>query len=303
MKILITGKQGFLSSIFVETLQGDHQLYTLSRSETADITADLANSIPKLPEVDLVVHNAGLAHTIPKDELQAVKFFQINVDGSQNLLRALEKLNRPPATFVYISTVAVYGLETGEEIEEQQYPQPNTPYAQSKLMAEQLISDWCGRHNISVVILRLPLIIGSKPKGNLAALLQSISQGWYVQITPNKARKSAVVGTDIAKFLPQLYGKNGIYHLTDGQHPSLHEVATAIAQQRNQKLYFKLSLSLLQHVAKIGDYLLKLNVPSPVSTNRIKKMTSHLTFSEKKARQELGWQPTPVIEWLKNNPL
>lgn len=303
MTILITGKRGFLSSILLEELQKEHHITSLSRSNSADIVADLTAFLPKLPHVDLVIHNAGYAHSIPKNQSQVTNFYATNVDGTKNLLKALESSDVLPNTIVYISTVAVYGLDMGENIDESMEPRPNTPYADSKLQAENLIINWCDEHKVSAVILRLPLIIGKNPKGNLASLHKSIIQGWFIRILHNQAQKSTVLATDIAKLIPSLHNKNGIYNLTDGLHPNVNDIASAIAIQSNKHIYFKIPLSILQYAAKLGDLASRLNIPFPITTDRLTKMTNTLTFSDSKARRELKWDPNSTITWLRSNPL
>lgn len=304
LRILLTGRQGFLGSILYELLNRDYTVITLSRSVKSTIVADLtADDMPNLPTVDLVVHNAGYAHLIPKNQAEVDKFYNINVNGTRRLLSALEKTDKLPTTIVYISTVAVYGLSSGQDIQESQTPQPDTPYAKSKYQAENLLNKWGEEHSVSVVILRLPLIVGKQPKGNLAALHSAVRRGWFVKIRQNTAKKSAVVAFDIAKLIPSLHAKSGIFNLSDGHHPSVNEVAEAIATQLNKRIKLQLPLAILQLAAKVGDYLQKFHLPFPVNSIRLSKISHPLTFSDKKARKELGWSPTPVIEWLKNNPL
>lgn len=303
MKILLSGKNGFLGRIFYEELQDSHNLVSISRSEGADIVANLAVDVPNLPQIDLVIHNAGHAHLIPRTSSQIAEIYKTNVDGTKNLLNALDNCVRIPKTIVYISSVAVYGLEEGLNIGENHAPNPITPYAISKYQAEDLIIDWCKSRNVSSVILRLPLVVARNPKGNLADLYQSILQGWFIQINQNKAKKSAVIASDVAKLIPNLLNRSGIYNLTDRYHPSINEIATAIAIRMNKTIYLNIPLSILQYIAKLGDFAKKIDIPSPIDTARLSKIVTDLTFSDDKACQELNWNPTSVTEWLKNNSL
>jgi nucleoside-diphosphate-sugar epimerase len=51
-------------------------------------------------------------------------------------------------------------------------------------------------------------------------------------------------------------------------------------------------------VAKFGDLL---GNKVPLNTNKLKKITSDLTFDDNKARAAFGWEPTPVLEGFKIN--
>lgn len=55
-----------------------------------------------------------------QDESRETSFFDVNLQGTKNLCAALERRGVPRA-FIFISTVAVYGCEYGEEITEE-YP-------------------------------------------------------------------------------------------------------------------------------------------------------------------------------------
>lgn len=303
MKILLIGKNGFLGNIIHRILSDDHEVITLSRSPDADIVTDFTDTIPLLPKVDIVVHNAGYAHRIPKTQSEIDKCFRTNVSATKKLLEALEKSNSVPASFVYISTVAIYGLDNGQNIEENHIPNPNTPYAVSKYEAEQIINEWCDMKSVNGIILRLPLVIGQFPKGNLASLHSSIKHGWYIEINQNFAKKSAVVGTDVAKLIPSLYNKKGTYNLCDGIHPSINDIAQAISFRLNTKIRFKLPLAVIKLAARIGDFAQRYDLYFPVTSSNLGKMTNDLTFSDKKARLELDWNPTSVTEWLKKNSL
>lgn len=46
-------------------------------------------------------------------------------------------------------------------------------------------------------------------------------------------------------------------------------------------------------MAKVGDLL---GNKVPINSNKLEKMTNSLTFSNEKARKELGWEPLDVLE-------
>ncbi len=46
-------------------------------------------------------------------------------------------------------------------------------------------------------------------------------------------------------------------------------------------------------MAKVGDLL---GSKSPINSYKVEKMTKSLTFSNEKARLELGWEPLDVLE-------
>ncbi len=248
---------------------------------------DLSTMIPQLESVNLIIHAAGKAHSIPANDQEAAEFWKVNLEGTKNLLSGIEKSGFLPEKFVFISTVAVYGLETGESISEEFPLKGETPYARSKIAAEQVVTDWCTKRGVKYVILRLPLVAGPDAPGNLGQIRKAIASGYYVRIKGNKARKSVVLAEDIARLLPDLSGKQGIFNLTDGVHPFFSEIEDALSREAGKAIRFSMPLFMLRWAARVGDWFPFF----PVNSLKLKKMTSSLTFSDEKARRELGWSP------------
>jgi nucleoside-diphosphate-sugar epimerase len=292
---LLTGATGFLGQMLHRALGPD--ILTLGRASNNQLIVDLSTTIPDLPPVDTVIHNAGKAHVVPQTPEEEQAFFDVNVQGTANLLQGLE--SHPPKQLVFISSVAVYGLDMGEAIPETAPLHGQTPYARSKIQAEALVQDFCKAHDIGYLILRLPLVVGPNPPGNLGAMVQMIRKGRYIRIGGNKARKSMVLGTDVAHLVARLSGQpSGIYNLTDGIHPSFADLEEAIASVYGQKLRWSAPMPLLRLAALGGDVLGQLGISFPLNTDRLQKMTATLTFSDAKARHELGWHPRPVLTYL-----
>lgn len=273
----------------------------MGRSSANDIQVDLAKGPPTLSQsFDWVIHNAGKAHIVPKTEEEKAAFFQVNHLGTINLLKALDIFSVKPKQFILISTVAVYGLDSGEGIEETQDLAGHTPYAQSKILAEEVVMEWCQRHQVDGVILRLPLVVDSNPPGNLGAIMRAIQRGYYFSIGKNEARKSVVLAIDVARLIPKLEGKSGIFNLADGQHPTFAAIESAIADGLGKSIAFTLPNGLVKLLAKIGDGICTLGIAFPFHSDRLAKMTATLTFNDEKARRELGWAPGAVTAYLRN---
>lgn len=296
--ILITGASGFLGKSILNFFSSkDISILSLGRNSLNDIKCDLSSEIPNLnlTEVELVIHAAGKAHKIPKTRIEVSQFFEVNMKGTQNLLISLEQLSQLPKYFVFISTVAVYGLDSGTKIGENTPLLAIDPYGLSKIQAEKLVIEWCKQHNVKSTILRLPLLVGKNPPGNLGAMINAIRKGYYFNIDNGKAKKSMVLTEDVAKFIPIIAPIGGIYNLTDGVHPSFYQASSAVAKNRIANL----PLTIAKIVAKFGDLL---GNKAPLNSLKLKKITSDLTFDESKARK-MGWNPQPVLEYLRINDL
>lgn len=288
MRILLTGASGFLGSILKEELSQNHEIFTLGRKSENDISVDLKSEIPLIPEVDMVIHAAGKAHVIPKTEQEKLEFFKINVEGTANLLKALEDVK--PKVFIFISTVAVYGKEKGENITEDHPLLGDSPYAISKKKAEKLVLDFGERQSIKTLILRLPLVIGQNAPGNLGAISKAIQKGYYFRLGKGEARKSMVLASDIGQLINGWNGEEGVFNLTDGLHPSLSELDTYIANKFNKNIR-SVSSGILTIASKVGDM-----IPGfPINSYRLRKLSDSLTFCDLKAKKELSWKPKSVI--------
>lgn len=243
MKILLSGSSGFLGSILSGALIAKgHQCIPLKREDEARVDITRPFSLDPTTTCDAVIHCAGKAHVVPKTKKEEQAFYQVNFEGTKYLCKALERLPQMPGSFVFISTVAVYGKERGGVLISEDNPlEGRSPYAKSKIMAEQWLRDWADHHQVILGILRLPLLAGPNPPGNLGTMIQGIRTGRYLSIGKADVRKSILWTEDIASIIPQLSKMGGIYNLTDGYHPCFGELEKAIANVLNKNPPMKVS--------------------------------------------------------------
>ena len=295
MNLLLTGSSGFLGKELKKNLISEVDLYEFNRS-SGNYLFDLSDGIPTfdLP-FNLVIHAAGKAHSVPKNEAEKQDFFNVNVKGTSNLLKGLEN-SGIPKSFVFISSVAVYGKESRILINENENLSAKDPYGQSKIQAEKLIQEWCEKHNVICTILRLPLIASLNPPGNLGLMIKAIQNGYYFNIARGKAKKSMVLAEDVAGIILKAGEIGGIYNLTDGYHPSFTELSELIAKQLNKNKPANIPVWLAKAMAKTGDLL---GSKAPINSDKLRKINSDLTFDDSKAHKLLDWNPTPVLEGFK----
>lgn len=290
---LLTGGSGFLGSTIRTVHSASKTVRTLGRSASNAYAVDLSTQVPHFAESFFtVIHASGKAHVVPKTKEQAQQFFDVNLTGTINLTKGLEQCTLLPKEFIFISTVAVYGREGGEQIDETHPLDGTTPYAQSKIQAEEFLTSWCATHNVVLTILRLPLIIAPHPPGNLGAMIRLMKRGWYVGIGSGRARKSMVLAEDVAQFIPVVKTIGGIYNLTDGHHPAMKELEDAIAKQMGKRPPVRLPDAVVRVMATVGDLL---GSKAPINTLRYRKLTTSLTFSDARAKA-IGWNPRPIIQ-------
>jgi len=293
-KLLLTGASGFVGKMLLEGLKLEYQVTTLGRTSSSDVICNLTYQIPNLfPKPNYVIHAAGHAHVIPTTEEEKERYYLTNYQGTKNLLIGLENLEVLPKGIVFISTVAVYGINEGENVNEAHPLLGTTPYSKSKIMAEQLVKEWGSDNQVIIGILRLPLICGPNPPGNLGKMIRSFKKGYYPSIGNGAARKSLVYGPDLATVLPILFQIGGTYNLTDGHHPSFKELEESIGTILIKKAFITIPIILAKILGKFGDWV---GPDFPITSSKLSKITNTLTFDDTKAKKELGWRPTKVLD-------
>lgn len=294
MKILFTGSNGFLGRNVIPKLENNqHNVITLSRSNS-NYNYDLSQEIPSFKEsFDGVFHAAGKAHFIPKNEAENKTFFDINFVGTQNLCSALEIVG-VPKYFYFISTVAVYGVDEGENIDENSLLKGNTSYAESKILSERFLSNWCDENGVVLYLLRPSLIAGKNPPGNLGEMIKAIKSGKYVNVGGGKAKKSVVWAEDFAQIVENGLDKNGgVYNVCDDNQPDFYAFSKVISAKLKKNQPANIPYFIIKMAALIGDLL---GSRFPLNSLKLEKITNSLTFSNRKIKNELGFQPTNVIQ-------
>ena len=292
-KLLFTGGTGFLGKNVMPLLQKEYEVTTCGITPEDMIKANLAKDVPLLDKhYDIVLHACGKAHVVPKTEEEEKSFYDVNLVGTHNLCKALERVGVPRA-LVFISTVAVYGRESGELITEEHPLNGETPYARSKRLAEEFLIKWCKEHNVILGILRPSLLAGKNAPGNLGAMVNGIKKGFYLNIAGGKVRKSVLMAEDIAHLIHLLVEKGGLYNVCDTNQPTFGEISVSVARQLGKLKPISIPYWMAWCMAKVGDLL---GSKAPINSYKLSKMTESLTFSNEKARREIGWEPLDVLE-------
>ncbi len=181
MRILITGITGFVGGHLTEVLraEGGHTLVGVSRSaEWGPVWADL-DGAAELHAIDLldaaaldrvigtvkpewVFHLAGYAN--PRKSIQEPdQCRRDNVDATRTLYESIARAGSRPRV-LFASTGMVYGDpdRSGEPLTEEARLKPATPYAQSKVAAEELCVRFGREVGLDVVRVRLFNQIGPR---------------------------------------------------------------------------------------------------------------------------------------------
>lgn len=182
MRVLVTGGAGYVGGVVAVRLRdAGHEVAILTRraayrapTGVAVLSGDLRDAAG-LGALVAAFRPEGVCHLAARVRVREsladpLGYFETNVVGTLHLLRALEPLagrggaGRPPR-LVFASAGAVYDATRAGPFREDAPVAPTTPYAASKLAAEQLIAAQAATGRLAAVTLRTLVIAGSGPGG------------------------------------------------------------------------------------------------------------------------------------------
>lgn len=294
--ILLTGHTGFLGSVIYEELKKSFRVLTAGRDVSCDYHLDFSKwdgTLQLKHSVDAIVHVAGLAHNKAKSKEGLIAVNTTSVDH----LLSLAIMNKIE-TFVFISSTAVYGKTFGVNILENSSMKGKSDFALSKIEGEKLIKTYKLK---SKLILRLPLVLGPNPPGNLARLLKSISSGSHIYLKGNEAKKSVVFASDVANFISEWLMKpkrdSGTINLCNQTAPTFNWIENAITVSVGHSFRFSVPIKFLW--TTVNWMRAKLNISIPI----VGKLFYPLIFSDQLAREKFGYNSKPLNQNTFTNEL
>lgn len=170
MRCMVTGGAGFIGRELASALRADgHHVMTLDvvpaqPSEDALVCdlgqwSDLLAAFVKA-KPDVVFHLGAMISTLAEANPQQA--YRVNIDGTFNLLELSRQLG--VKTFVYSSTVAVYGRAVQSPVGDDAPQFPTTMYGATKVACEQLGVYYHRKYGFDFRGLRLPTITGPTRK-------------------------------------------------------------------------------------------------------------------------------------------
>jgi len=185
-RVLVTGGAGFIGSHLVDRLVECGAHVTVLDNLTSGRIDNLSNSASKITFIRDDIRNANIctrvsqntSHvfhlaalvSVPQSVIEPALCNDINIAGTQTLYEACKE--QGVSNIVFSSSAAVYGPRN-EACKETDKLNPQSPYAESKLVGEELGRTLAQQYNISIANLRYFNVHGLRqdPQGAYAGAL------------------------------------------------------------------------------------------------------------------------------------
>jgi nucleoside-diphosphate-sugar epimerase len=187
MKILVTGTDGYIGSVMGPYLMergfdvigldtGYYRAGWLFNNGEQVYPAYINKDLRDIEVEDLkgfyaVVHLAELSND-PLGQLNRQSTFQINHEGSVRIAKLCKEAG--VQRFVYASSCSVYGIGTDEYKTEESETNPQTTYAECKVLVEKEVSELADE-NFSPTFLRNATAYGASPRMRFDIVLNNLS--------------------------------------------------------------------------------------------------------------------------------
>lgn len=293
MRVLITGGAGFLGTALANRLVAEGRTVVALDDLTAGDPRRLApevlltrgdvRDVPKLwtllQGVGCVYHLAARVR-VPESIHYPSDYNQVNVGGTVALMEAMRDTG--VKRVVFASSGALYGEQAHQPIDEQQTPNPNSPYGVSKIAAEYYVATLGALYDIETVSLRIFNAYGpgqdlppSYPPVIPQLLKQARAGGSLVIIGDGTQTRDFVFVDDVVDALLAAATatdvNRAVINIGSGQEVSINELARRVVRVTGKRV------NVLHNLAQPGG-------------------VSRLVADVHLARQLLGWAPSTDLD-------
>ena len=271
MKVTVTGSSGFVGSHLVKRLKAlNYDVVDIDIKKGIDITNPA--KLESVEHFDVLFHLAAKSY-VPDSYKDPWSFFHLNIIGTLN---ALELCRKFKARMIFISSY-LYGSPQYLPIDENHPVSAFNPYAQSKLICEQLCQSYNRDFQTAVVIVRPFNLYGPGQDKNflIPTIINQAKSGKIILNDPVPKRDFLYID-DFVELLVKLidYNNSGcqIFNAGSSKSFSVREIAEIICQLINTNISIEFT-----------------NQKRP---NEIADTVADIS----KAKELLGWQPKISFE-------
>jgi nucleoside-diphosphate-sugar epimerase len=295
-KILVTGATGFVGKRLVpELIAAGHDVRcAVSRHSdwlrAEQVVIDKLEHNPDWSEalsgVDVVIHLAARVHVMKeKAEFVLDDYCKINSIATRNLAKQAAK--HQVKRFIFLSSIKVNGEFTlkGAPFTEESSAQPEDPYGQSKLYAEQYLQVISQHTGLEVVIIRPPLVYGPEVKANFLKMLRLVKKGLPLPFGKvENSRHLVYVGNLVSALCAVVThpdAANQTYLVADDDSLSLTQLMRLIGYEMN------VNVRLIPIPVRFMEFSFRI-----LGLNKLNmRLFGSLEVSNNKIKSQLGWVP------------
>ena len=317
MRVLVTGGAGYIGShTLLELMAQGHEVCvldnyanatpevltrvrSLSNGKVTDFVGDVRDAA-KLDEVmqvfapEAVIHFAGLK-AVGESAQKPLHYYDVNITGTLTLLKAMEKSGCK--RLIFSSSATVYGEPKYLPCDEAHPTNPVSVYGHSKLMAEQILTDWSAAYpDRAAVLLRYFNPVGAHPSADLGEDPRDIPNNlmpFIAQVAVGKRDMLEVFGDDYDT--PDGTGLRDYIHVVDLARA--HVAALDYAAQNSGARPFNIgtgqNYSVREMVAAF-EVASGRTIPTKQSPRRAGDVAS-MQADASRANAELGWRATHTL--------
>jgi UDP-glucose 4-epimerase len=244
--VLMTGANGFVGRNVAPVLAANGMIVrrAMRTPSSAPNTVVIDSIGPEtswrepLRGVDAVVHLAARVHH-PREEHAAEIYRSINTDGTLHLARCAAEAG--VRQFIYLSTILVNGASTDGRppFREEAPVMPRGVYGLSKAAAEAGLEALARDTDMSITVIRPPLIFGVGALGNFRLLVTAVERDIPLPFGSIRNRRAFLGVENLASFvvhrLTHPRGKFDVFLVADDEQVSTPEFVRRIAKALGKK--------------------------------------------------------------------
>ena len=224
MKVLVVGAAGQLGQAMVSRLAGEHDVVAATRADV-DLTGHAAvlEFVRRVAPAAIV--NCASYNNVDEAQGRQQHAFAVNAFAPRALARAAEAID---ATLIHYGTDFVYAGTASQPYTEDDLPEPQSVYAQSKLVGEWLVADWRKHYVLRVE----SLFGGTHAKSSVDRIVAAVRAGAEAPVFFDRVTSPSFIDDVVAAsaYLLRTEAPFGLYHCVNTGHATWLDLGREIAR-------------------------------------------------------------------------
>lgn len=224
MKVLVVGAAGQLGQAMVSRLAGEHDVVAATRADV-DLTGHAAvlEFVRRVAPAAIV--NCASYNNVDEAQGRQQHAFAVNAFAPRALARAAEAID---ATLIHYGTDFVYAGTASQPYTEDDLPEPQSVYAQSKLVGEWLVADWRKHYVLRVE----SLFGGTHAKSSVDRIVAAVRAGAAAPVFFDRVTSPSFIDDVVAAsaYLLRTEAPFGLYHCVNTGHATWLDLGREIAR-------------------------------------------------------------------------